>query len=43
MYILKIQDKEASSIELSGGKGASLARLSHLLPASVPGGFIITT
>ena len=43
MCILKIQDKEASSIELSGGKGASLSRLSQLLPASVPGGFIITT
>lgn len=43
MCILKIQDQKASSIELSGGKGASLSRLSHLLPASVPGGFIITT
>lgn len=40
MLILKINDKEAASLGLSGGKGASLSRLSS---ANVPGGFIITT
>lgn len=43
MYILKIHDKEAASPGLTGGKGASLARLSRLSPANVPDGFIITT
>ncbi|WP_077612774.1 phosphoenolpyruvate synthase [Clostridium sp. Marseille-P2415] len=43
MYILKIYDKEAASLGLSGGKGASLARLSRLSTANVPDGFIITT
>ncbi|WP_313151921.1 phosphoenolpyruvate synthase [Lacrimispora sp.] len=43
MYILKIHNKEAASLQISGGKGASLARLSQRFPDSVPGGFIITT
>lgn len=43
MYILKILDKEAASLKVSGGKGASLARLIQRFPESVPGGFIITT
>ncbi|WP_024292744.1 phosphoenolpyruvate synthase [Lacrimispora indolis] len=43
MYILKIHDKEAASLKVSGGKGASLARLIKRFPESVPGGFIITT
>ncbi|GLC78987.1 phosphoenolpyruvate synthase [Lacrimispora brassicae] len=43
MYILKIHDKEAASLKVSGGKGASLARLIRRFPESVPGGFIITT
>jgi len=43
MYILKIHKKEAASIQISGGKGASLARLSQRFPDSIPGGFIITT
>lgn len=43
MYLLKIHNKEAASIQISGGKGASLARLSQRFPDSVPGGFIITT
>ena len=41
--ILKISDAKADSIALSGGKGASLARLSRLPAVSVPGGCIITT
>jgi len=43
MYLLKINNKEAASILISGGKDASLARLSQRFPDSVPGGFIITT
>lgn len=43
MYILKIHDKKAASLGMSGGKGASLARLSQLSSTNVPGGFIITT
>ena len=43
MYIFKIHDREAASLSMSGGKGASLARLSRLPSANVPGGFIITT
>ncbi len=43
MYILNISDKEAASINISGGKGASLARLIQRFPDSVPGGFIVTT
>ena len=43
MHILKIQDKEASSVRISGGKGASLSRLTRHFPEKVPGGFIITT
>lgn len=43
MYVLNIHDKEAASLEMSGGKGASLSRLSRLSSANVPGGFIITT
>ena len=42
-YILKIQDKEAGSIRISGGKGASLSRLTQRFPEKVPDGFIITT
>lgn len=43
MYLLNINKKEAASIQISGGKGASLARLSQRFPDRVPGGFIITT
>lgn len=43
MYILKIQDKEAGAIRKSGGKGASLSRLTRRFPEKVPDGFIITT
>ena len=43
MYILKIQDKEAGAIRISGGKGASLSRLTRSFPDKVPDGFIITT
>lgn len=43
MYILKIHDKKAAFLGISGGKGASLSRLSRLSSANVPGGFIITT
>lgn len=43
MYILKIHDQQAALLSMSGGKGASLARLSKLPSANVPGGFIITT
>ncbi|WP_367567131.1 phosphoenolpyruvate synthase [Lacrimispora sp.] len=43
MFILKINHKEAASLNLSGGKGASLSRLSRLPQANVPQGFIITT
>ncbi|MGC6176733.1 phosphoenolpyruvate synthase [Lacrimispora sp. 38-1] len=43
MYILKIQDKEAGAIMMSGGKGASLSRLARCFPEKVPDGFIITT
>lgn len=43
MFILNFHDKEAMSLALSGGKGASLARLSQLPSANVPFGFIITT
>lgn len=43
MYILNIQDKEAGSVRISGGKGASLSRLTRHFSEKVPGGFIITT
>ncbi|MBF0309125.1 MAG: phosphoenolpyruvate synthase [Magnetococcales bacterium] len=39
-YLLKLDDAEATSPELSGGKGASLARL-RLWGFSVPDGFIV--
>lgn len=43
MFILKIHDKTAASLGMSGGKGASLSRLSQLSTVNVPNGFIITT
>lgn len=42
-FILEIHNKEAASLPLSGGKGASLSKLSGISSANVPGGFIITT
>ena len=43
MSIINIGDKQADSIALSGGKGASLAKLIHMPGMNVPAGVIITT
>ncbi|MDP4118654.1 MAG: phosphoenolpyruvate synthase [Bacillota bacterium] len=43
MKVIDFSDPNAQNISLSGGKGASLARLSHIGGVKVPSGFIITT
>ena len=43
MKTVNFSNPDAQNICLSGGKGASLARLSHIHGVSVPPGFIITT
>lgn len=41
--LLKLTDKDAGDISLTGGKGANLNRLAAMDGIHVPGGFVITT
>ncbi len=41
--VVDFSNPNAQDLSLSGGKGASLAKLSHINGVNVPGGFIITT
>jgi len=43
LKVIDFSNLDAQNIRLSGGKGASLARLSHINGVRVPAGFIITT
>lgn len=43
MKVIDFLNPDAQNIHLSGGKGASLAKLSHIDGVCVPDGFILTT
>ena len=41
-FLLGLNEEAAGTLSLSGGKGASLVRLSALPEVSVPCGFVVT-
>ena len=42
-YLVGLKDAKAQSLSVSGGKGASLARLHGISDIPVPDGFVVTT